>query len=105
MYARQDVGAPIARLEWRESGASPSMGTMPTQDPVRQANMRSRLRRLISRLATAMHADLIGEIRRQHKQLLERAAESAVAAPASAATAAPPAPKKKRPQLKGGLDF
>ena len=38
--------------------------------------MRQRIRRLISRLAAAMHAELIGEIRGQHKKVLARAAES-----------------------------
>jgi SAM-dependent methyltransferase len=38
--------------------------------------MRKGIRRLISRLAAAMHAELIGEIRGQHKQVLARATES-----------------------------
>ena len=38
--------------------------------------MRTRIRRFISRLAAAMHAELLGEIRGQHKQVLARAAES-----------------------------
>jgi SAM-dependent methyltransferase len=38
--------------------------------------MRTRIRRFISRLAAGLHADLLGEIRGQHKQVLARAAES-----------------------------
>ena len=38
--------------------------------------MRNRIRRLISRLAGAMHAELKSEIRGQHKQALARAAET-----------------------------